>query len=174
MKYTEKHIQTIFILYYEAYEAANGKKCDFTLSCENGWVHGVPYSKKRRIKDIQELTSNLIKNMQSNLESEQYSAESEHDFSKSEQVKMNKITSPTIGSIVRHTGWGFENDSNYPCDVYIVSGNYFINGRLNNHWYWQRILSDGKFAPEKECGYGSFEKIDYEYIIGTEKKIIKL
>ena len=72
------------------------------------------------------------------------------------------VKDPAIGTIVSHTGWGFEKSENYPCDVYITSGKYLSGGRLSNFWYWRRVLSNGKLAKE-ECGYGSFEETkDYK------------
>jgi len=35
---------------------------------------------------------------------------------------MEKINDPKIGTIVKHTGWKFEKDKNYPSDVLIVDG----------------------------------------------------
>jgi len=37
---------------------------------------------------------------------------------------VEKINSPKIGTVVRHTGWRFEDDNNYPCDVLITDGQY--------------------------------------------------
>ena len=72
-------------------------------------------------------------------------------------MKRKKILAPPSGSIVRHTGWRFEDDANYPCDVYINNGQYEVNGRLSNWWTWQRILKDGSLS-DPENGYGSFEE----------------
>lgn len=75
------------------------------------------------------------------------------------------INDPKIGTVVRHTGWGFENDKNYPCDVLIIDGSYTRNGRVSNFWEWKRVLPDGSLS-ELERGYGSFlnssEKYDIE------------
>jgi len=75
-----------------------------------------------------------------------------------------KINSPKIGTIVRHTGWRFEDDKNYPCDVFITDGQYLSGGRVSNFWYWKRVLSDGTLA-KTEQGYGSFEKSEKNYEI---------
>lgn len=72
------------------------------------------------------------------------------------------IQSPLIGSVVKHTGWGFESNKNYPCDVYIESGDYEVDGRVSNYWSWRRVLKDGSLAPT-ESGYGSFRKTEIKY-----------
>ena len=82
-----------------------------------------------------------------------------------------RINDPKIGSVVRHTGWRFENDSNYPCDVLITDGKYFSNGRLSNYWYWRRILPDGSLS-DTESGYGSFEETTEEYKIDTQVNVV--
>jgi len=76
-----------------------------------------------------------------------------------------EIRTPETGTIVKHTGWGKEDDKNYPCDVLIKSGHYKVNGRLSNFWYWQRILENGQLCETIEHGYGSFEKSDKNYKI---------
>lgn len=78
-----------------------------------------------------------------------------------------KINNPMINSIVRHTGWRFEDNENYPCDVMIVSGAFEVKGKISNFWYWRRILSDGSLS-EIERGYGSFEKTENKYKIETK------
>ena len=78
----------------------------------------------------------------------------------------NKIDSPIIGTVVRHTGWRFEDDKNYPCDVLITRGQYMSNGRLSNFWYWRRVLDDGTLA-DTEHGYGSFEESEKNYDVET-------
>jgi hypothetical protein len=87
-------------------------------------------------------------------------------------MKSNRITEPLKNTAVHHTGWGFENDQNYPCDVLITSGKYLdsFSHRVSNFWYWQRILSDGSLAPE-EHGYGSFETPKREYEIEFTIKV---
>lgn len=82
-----------------------------------------------------------------------------------------KIKSPQIGTVVRHTGWRFEGNNNYPCDVLITDGTYFSNGRLSNYWYWRRVLPDGNLS-EVEHGYGAFEKSSKEYRIETRVIIL--
>jgi hypothetical protein len=82
-----------------------------------------------------------------------------------------QINNPKIGTVVRHTGWGFEKNKNYPCDVMITDGTYMSNGRLSNFWYWRRVLPDGSLG-KTECGYGSFEKSDKNYEIETRVKCV--
>jgi hypothetical protein len=82
-----------------------------------------------------------------------------------------QINSPKIGTVVRHTGWRFEDDKNYPCDVLITDGKYMSNGRLSNFWYWQRVLPDGSLS-ETEHGYGGFEKSEKNYEIETRVKSV--
>jgi hypothetical protein len=82
-----------------------------------------------------------------------------------------QVNSPKIGTVVRHTGWGFVENENYPCDVLITGGQYMSNGRLINFWYWKRVLSDGTLA-ETEHGYGSFEKSEKNYEIETRVKSV--
>ena len=76
-----------------------------------------------------------------------------------------RIGSPQHNSVVHRSNWGFENDPNYPCDVFIVSGDFFRNGRVSNWWTWRRILDDGSL-DEPESGYGDFSlpkeyKVDF-------------
>jgi hypothetical protein len=82
---------------------------------------------------------------------------------------VEQVNSPKIGTIVRHTGWRFEDNKNYPCDVLIIDGQYMSDDRISNFWHWQRVLSDGTLA-ETECGYGSFVKSDNNYEIETRVK----
>jgi len=73
------------------------------------------------------------------------------------------ICDPSKGSIVTHTGW--QQDENiYPCDVYIVSGEYLDSqfGRLSNFWRWRRVLDNGKLGKLEE-GYGSFVESNIKY-----------
>lgn len=77
-----------------------------------------------------------------------------------------KISDPQINEIVKHTGWRFENDPNYPCDVIITGGSLMSNGLLSNFFYWKRITENG-ISEKEECGYGSFEKTENEYNIET-------
>lgn len=77
----------------------------------------------------------------------------------------NKVQSPEIHSVVRHTGWGKEDNTNYPCDVLITSGTHLSNGRVSNFWRWKRILPDGTLSEKEESGYGDFEQSDKEYSV---------
>lgn len=77
-----------------------------------------------------------------------------------------------IGAVVKHGGWGFENDVNYPCDVLIISGEYdvpqpFGGSRISNFWYWKRVLPDGTLNNTEEHGYGDFIESDNEYRVVT-------
>ena len=81
----------------------------------------------------------------------------------------NKVNEPSIGAIVKHTGWRFEDNKNYPCDVLIKSGKYMSNGGVSNFWYWQRVLDNGALS-ETEHGYGSFEESENKYEIETVVK----
>jgi hypothetical protein len=83
---------------------------------------------------------------------------------------MKRILSPKIGTIVRHTGWN--QGENYPCDVYIVEGQYEINGRISNYWYWRRVIDDCFLSKDIESGYGCFTESENQYKI--EIKITKL
>ncbi len=87
-------------------------------------------------------------------------------------MEKEKINSPKIGSIVRHTGWKRDEDINYPCDVYITSGQFLSGSRLSNFWYWKRILHDGSLSAE-EHGYGDFEETESEYEVITNVKRIE-
>ena len=71
---------------------------------------------------------------------------------------VKEITNPKLGEVVKHTGWGFESNKNYPCAVLITNGSFKNNDRVSNFWYWKRILSNGNLSKE-ECGYGSFDKL---------------
>ncbi|KKL05710.1 hypothetical protein LCGC14_2603300 [marine sediment metagenome] len=79
------------------------------------------------------------------------------------------VDNPSIGSIVTHTGWS-QKSKKYPCDVYIVRGDYLVDGLLSNFWYWRRLLDDGKLG-EVEKGYGSFVVSDKEYTIEITYKV---
>lgn len=83
-----------------------------------------------------------------------------------------RIESPIIGSVVKHTGWK-QDEKIYPCDVYIESGCYLDStyGRVSNFWYWKRVLKDGSLA-KTEHGYGSFEKSKKNYEIETRVKSV--
>ncbi len=74
-----------------------------------------------------------------------------------------RITNPTLGTVVHHTGWMFKDNKNYPCDVLITSGKYMSNGRLSNAWHWNRILPNGEVCNEDEHGYGSFVEPKNKY-----------
>lgn len=76
------------------------------------------------------------------------------------------INSPQAGSIVtrlKRDGDG-NRASRYPCDVYIVKGEYLVNGKISNFWYWRRVLDNGSLAAI-EGGYGKFVESDIEYNI---------
>jgi hypothetical protein len=80
-------------------------------------------------------------------------------------MENKRIADPKIGSIVRHTGWQFEDNGKYPCDVLIVSGKYYGDyNRLSNHWAWHRIKRNGKLS-KKVQGYGAFVESDTKYEI---------
>ena len=84
---------------------------------------------------------------------------------------MAKVQNPKIGSIVRHTGWGTKS-KHYPCDVYIVSGQYEVGGRVSNFWKWRRVLdSNGLGKIEKGCG--DFEQTENKYEINHTVSIVK-
>lgn len=84
-------------------------------------------------------------------------------------MEAKQITSPATGTIVTHTGWRFEEDKNYPCDVYIESGCYLDStfGRVSNYWTWRRVLEDGSLS-ESQSGYGSFVETEKEYKISIK------
>ncbi|MFW5847488.1 MAG: hypothetical protein ACOCVF_01025 [bacterium] len=89
-------------------------------------------------------------------------------------MKEKKILNPQPLTVVRHTGWRFEDNDNYPCDVLIMEGAYrdMIFGHISNFWYWRRILDDGTLA-EPEKGYGDFEISDNEYRISFDSTLEK-
>jgi len=85
---------------------------------------------------------------------------------------MEKIYSPTIGTIVTHMK-KVRDDNKFdvdPYDVYIVEGKFESQGRISNYWYWKRILPDGTLG-KMEHGYGSFaeSKNLYEITINVKK-----
>ena len=84
---------------------------------------------------------------------------------------MKIVLAPMIGTVVRHTGWGFKKDKNYPCDVLIISGEYMGQYGISNFWVWRRILNDGELAPVEQ-GYGSFIESDKKYEVITTVKCI--
>lgn len=80
-------------------------------------------------------------------------------------MNLNKtlIRIPETGSVVTRLRRGDdEKELNYPCDVYVVSGNYMVGGRISNFWYWKRVLPDGTLS-ETENGYGKFVQSENEY-----------
>ena len=81
---------------------------------------------------------------------------------------MERVASPTLGSIVEYLG------DKTPYDVYIVSGEYLDPQyqRLSNNWTWRELLPDGKLGPEKS-GYGNFAKSNKKYKIEITWKIVK-
>lgn len=81
-----------------------------------------------------------------------------------------RIPNPKIWQVVRHAGTGFEDNENYPCDVIINSGNYSVDGRVSNFWYWRRILPDGSLS-DIEHGYGDFIAPEKEYEVEVTVKI---
>ena len=44
----------------------------------------------------------------------------------------------------------------HPTDglVELVDGAYLRNGRVSNHWTWQRVKKDGSLFKEVKSGYG--------------------
>ena len=78
-------------------------------------------------------------------------------------MKQNQIYSPKIGSIVCEVKTGK--------DVYIVSGNYMVDGRTSNWWEWREVLPNGELGRLKK-GYGWFVKSNNKYIIKIVAKRI--
>ena len=93
---------------------------------------------------------------------------------KNKNTLINKIiSSPSIGTVVNFMGHGISSkDKNYPCDVLIKAGQYEVNGRISNFWYWQRIQKNGNLSPKTEHGYGNFKQTEKEYKIETIITII--
>ena len=84
---------------------------------------------------------------------------------------MKIVIEPMIGTVVRHTGWLFEKDKNYPCDVLITGVSYMGQYGVSNFWEWRRILDNGELAPT-ERGYGFFVESDKKYEVVTIVKCI--
>ena len=91
------------------------------------------------------------------------------------------VQSPTIGSIVEHSGWSPSGKlKGYPCDVYITSGFYTdpTYGRVSNFWGWRKVIvnKSGKIElGPQESGYGSFHtsKNKYEIEVIINIKLLK-
>lgn len=67
------------------------------------------------------------------------------------------IDSPSVNSVVFYTPRSNNiGRKKKPYPVIINSGQYNVNGRLSNFWYWQRISPTGRIKPEIEHGYGNF------------------
>jgi hypothetical protein len=81
---------------------------------------------------------------------------------------VKKINSPSTNQIVRHNGFQKDGNLNYPCDVLIIGGDYYVGGRISNFWSWQRVLSDGTIISEIETGYGDFSEIENKYKVKIE------
>ncbi len=88
------------------------------------------------------------------------------------------IESPLPGSIVEHSGWSPGGQmKGYPCDVYIVHGQFeVVSGIISNYWTWRKILftkpGDPFLGPE-ESGYGSFRTAKKQYEIKIEINLKK-
>lgn len=44
--------------------------------------------------------------------------------------------------------------------VYIISGNYHVDGRISNFWEWKRIIRNGQLGAQQYHGYGWKEARD--------------
>jgi hypothetical protein len=70
----------------------------------------------------------------------------------------NRISSPTSGSVVIHSGWQpSKHLRGYPRLVYIVNGKLWGTYGLSNFWTWRPVLKNGNLGKEVH-GYGSFYK----------------
>ena len=68
----------------------------------------------------------------------------------------NVIKKPSVNQIVFNHPWHEDDKHKKPYPVLIVSGEYEVNGRLSNFWYWQRVSQTGKITAKIECGYPHF------------------
>lgn len=37
--------------------------------------------------------------------------------------------------------------------IHIDSGQYEVNGRISNFWYWRKVTKSGSLSKKQECGY---------------------
>ena len=68
-----------------------------------------------------------------------------------------EISSPKVNQVVFYQPWQGKTDRRkkaYP--VIINSGDLFVDGRVSNFWYWQRLTLTGRINPKVEHGYGNF------------------
>jgi len=74
-----------------------------------------------------------------------------------------KISSPAIGSIVRHSGWQpGKKLKGYPKDILIKDGAYQVNSRISNLWTWQEVDTE-----KIVTGYGDFYESRNKYKVKT-------
>jgi len=88
------------------------------------------------------------------------------------------IQDPAPGTIVTHSGWHPEPGilPGYPADVYIVNGQYEVDGRLSNFWTWRKILKSksGRISLGPEVhGYGDFRECKNKYDVKILVKLAK-
>jgi hypothetical protein len=81
-----------------------------------------------------------------------------------------RINAPSAGTVVFFHPWEKKRKDGKPFKSYpvlIKSGDYLVNGRLSNFWYWQRVYSTGQVKKTVEHGYGNFTKAE-----GVETKTV--
>ena len=64
------------------------------------------------------------------------------------------IPKDTLINPKRNTVCLYKNESGEYIPIKILSGSFYINGRVSNFWYWINLNTN-----EKESGYGDFYKI---------------
>jgi hypothetical protein len=84
-------------------------------------------------------------------------------------IILKPISEPSRDSIV----YVFDKE-NKLIPALILDGNYLIDGRISNFWYWYEIDENCKVIEERKKGYGCFfaSPIDFKVEVKTEYNII--
>lgn len=72
-----------------------------------------------------------------------------------------RISKPGNGTVVLYLGDFHRAKKVKPIPVYILGGQYEVDGRISNFWSWRVVLKDGTLG-EEQCGYGNFETVEHE------------
>lgn len=92
-------------------------------------------------------------------------------YSKKECSKLKSIVIPDYGSVVIVGDFHFRDPKRTYRLAILNSGNYEVNNRLSNHWYWTDINSDGTLGAANS-GYGNFYIPPEQYQIITTVQVI--
>ena len=93
--------------------------------------------------------------------------------------KGTEIRNPQLNQVVFFQPWQGKTDSRkkaYP--VIINKGDFLVDGRVSNFWYWQRLTPTGRIKGKQEHGYGNFFEargylVERKVVVPKEIPIIK-